>query len=112
MSVLEINKIDKYEILEEIGRGGMGIVYRAKSNSGEEVAVKVCVTDSVDLVKRFKREVRAIQKIHHQNVMPILYANFDSDTPYYVMPETNCQGLFNQIHKKSTKKVPEALYGS
>lgn len=29
-----------------------------------------------------------------------------------VTPETNCQGLFNQIHKKSTKKVPEALYGS
>ena len=29
-----------------------------------------------------------------------------------VFPETNCQGLFNQIHKKSTKKVPEALYGS
>ena len=27
-------------------------------------------------------------------------------------PETNCQGLFHQIHKKSTKKVPEALYGS
>ena len=30
----------------------------------------------------------------------------------YGNPETNCQGLFNQIHKKSTKKVPEALYGS
>jgi len=29
-----------------------------------------------------------------------------------VLPETNCQGLFHQIHKKSTKKVPEALYGS
>ena len=28
------------------------------------------------------------------------------------LPETNCQGLFNQIHKKSTKKVPEAPYGS
>ena len=33
-------------------------------------------------------------------------------TLYHVFPETNCQGLFNQIHKKSTKKVPEALYGS
>ena len=31
---------------------------------------------------------------------------------FAVLPETNCQGLFNQIHKKSTKKVPEALYGS
>ena len=30
----------------------------------------------------------------------------------FAKPETNCQGLFNQIHKKSTKKVPEALYGS
>jgi len=28
---------------------------------------------------------------------------------FAVLPETNCQGLFNQIHKKSTKKVPEAL---
>ena len=27
-------------------------------------------------------------------------------------PETSCQGLFHQIHKKSTKKVPEAPYGS
>ena len=31
---------------------------------------------------------------------------------FAVLPETNCQGLFHQIHKKSTKKVPEALYGS
>lgn len=30
----------------------------------------------------------------------------------YPKPETDCQGFFNQIHKKSTKKVPEALYGS
>jgi len=29
-----------------------------------------------------------------------------------VFPETDCQGFFNQIHKKSTKKVPEAPYGS
>jgi hypothetical protein len=28
---------------------------------------------------------------------------------FAVLPETSCQGLFNQIHKKATKKVPEAL---
>ena len=37
---------------------------------------------------------------------------YDDKTDAVVSPETNCQGLFNQIHKKSTKKVPEALYGS
>ena len=31
---------------------------------------------------------------------------------FAVLPETDCQGFFNQIHKKSTKKVPEAPYGS
>jgi hypothetical protein len=31
---------------------------------------------------------------------------------FAVFPETNCQGFFHQIHKKSTKKVPEAPYGS
>ena len=31
---------------------------------------------------------------------------------FVTFPETNCQGLFNQIHKKSTKKVPEARYDS
>lgn len=30
---------------------------------------------------------------------------------FQTIPETNCQGLFHQIHKKSTKKVPEAPYG-
>ena len=55
---------------------------------------------------------------------PILFA-LETDTPpsidkiedfekiyRMVLPETNCQGLFHQIHKKSTKKVPEAPYGS
>jgi hypothetical protein len=31
---------------------------------------------------------------------------------FAVLPETNCQGLFNQIHKKATKKVPEADFSS
>lgn len=31
---------------------------------------------------------------------------------FFALPETSCQGLFNQIHKKSTKRVPEALSGS
>ena len=36
----------------------------------------------------------------------------DTKMDLSVFPETDCQGFFNQIHKKSTKKVPEAPYGS
>ena len=32
--------------------------------------------------------------------------------PLFAFPETSCQGLFNQIHKKATKKVPEADFSS
>ena len=38
-----------FEIVDEIGRGGMGVVYQAVSNSGESVALKICGADTVDL---------------------------------------------------------------
>ena len=41
-----------------------------------------------------------------------MVAKYADKMDFESLPETNCQGLFNQIHKKSTKKVPEAPYGS
>ena len=38
-----------------------------------------------------------------------IWAFYRHNIPKLVVPETSCQGLFNQIHKKATKKVPEAL---
>lgn len=116
MKELVVDKIGEYEIVDEIGRGGMGVVYQAVSNSGESVALKICGADTVDLVKRFKREVRAIQKIHHQNVMPVLYADLDSDPPYYVMPLAR-QSVFDIIdelsndHKKALEVFLQICYG-
>ena len=48
----------------------------------------------------------------HRNILSKCNTGDFFGEPYAATPETNCQGLFNQIHKKSTKKVPEALYGS
>ena len=116
MKELVVDKIGEYEIVDEIGRGGMGVVYQAVSNSGESVALKICGADTVDLVKRFKREVRAIQKIHHKNVMPVLYADLDSDPPYYVMPLAK-QSVFDIIdelssdHKKALEVFLQICYG-
>ena len=69
-------KIPGYELLEEIGRGGMGIVYRAiQKPLGREVALKLLpsnlATMRPDAVDRFRREAAAASKLHHNNIIPV-----------------------------------------
>ncbi len=63
---------DRYEILQELGKGGMGVVYKARDReTGEVVALKVIRPDiAADPVtmERFKNELRLARKITHRNV--------------------------------------------
>ena len=68
-------KIDRYQILEEIGRGGFATVYRARDVELERlVALKELhphlLTDS-DWVDRFRREARLIARLNHPHIVPI-----------------------------------------
>ncbi len=68
-------RIGKFEILEEIGRGGFGIVYKAKDVTLDRiVALKVLLSEhleNADLVEAFKREARHMAKITHPNVIQV-----------------------------------------
>jgi serine/threonine-protein kinase len=81
----------KYEILELIGEGAMGAVYRGKNPSGEAVAVKLIVDEEVAddhvLVARFEREAHAAAQVHSPHIVEILDAGHDAGTghPYMVM---------------------------
>jgi CheY-like chemotaxis protein len=65
---------DRYEIIDELGRGGMGVVYRARDRQlDEDIAVKVVraelVTTHADLIERLRMETRLARKITHPNVV-------------------------------------------
>lgn len=83
----------KYELLERLGQGGMGVVYRAKRlHIGDEVAVKVLHTD-LDLeprvIERFRREARSAAMINHPNVVSIhdFSDGQSSESPAYIVME-------------------------
>ena len=67
---------DRFEILAPLGKGGMGVVYRAKQLSiGREVALKVIdrrIEKDVGAVKRFFREAKVAATLQHPNVVPVI----------------------------------------
>jgi serine/threonine protein kinase len=68
-------RLGNYQILEEIGRGGMGVIYRARQrHSRRIVAVKRILSyhaDSQETLVRFRREAEAVAKLDHPNILPI-----------------------------------------
>jgi len=83
-------RLGNYEILEEIGRGGMGVIYRARQrHSRRIVAVKRVLsyhTDSHETLGRFRREAEAVASLDHPNILPIYEVSESEDgLPFFSM---------------------------
>ena len=98
-------KLGQYEILEEIGHGGMADVYRAvQSSMGREVALKVLPTHFLQdrtFLERFAREVRVISQLQHPHILPVYDFGEDDGLPYIVMAHIPGGALADRIEESS-----------
>ena len=81
-------QIDDYEIISEIARGGMGVVYRARQqNLDRVVALKMVFGDASgdDDLKRFHNEARAAAELDHPGIVPVFDVGTYGDRPYFTM---------------------------
>src|SRR5256714_11950896 len=83
-------RLGHYEILEEIGRGGMGVIYRARQqHSRRVVAVKRIFAHQVnshETLVRFRREAEAVASLDHPNILPIYeVSESEQGLPFFSM---------------------------
>jgi len=80
---------EEYEIVDELGRGGMAIVFKAKEKQlDREVAIKVLpfsLAFDKEFVERFQREARTSAKLEHPNIIPIYRVGKSGRVIYFVM---------------------------
>ena len=98
-------EINDYDVIEEIGRGGMATVYKALQPSlNRYVALKVLPPHFVhdeEFVIRFRREALAVAKLQHQNIVKV-YEFHDDGELFYLVMELIEGGSLSELIKKGT----------
>jgi WD40 repeat protein/serine/threonine protein kinase len=88
-AVAPLSQLGDYQILREVGRGGMGVVYEARQLSLiRHVAIKVLPSHALldpRKLGRFQREARSAARLHHTNIVPVFGVGEQDGLHYYVM---------------------------
>ncbi|KYF67773.1 serine/threonine-protein kinase [Sorangium cellulosum] len=107
-------RVQKYEIVRVIGRGGMGMVYEAVNTAiGKRVAMKFVDADlaqNKDSVARFHREAQAASAVESAHIVEIFDAGFADDIPFLVMELLRGEDLGHRIRRCGRLELGEALH--
>lgn len=108
-----LKKLGKYELVEEVGRGAMGEVYKANDPLiGRAVALKTITSALVgdpELLDRFYREARSAGALEHPNIVTIYELGEDRGTPFIAMEYLEGETLEKVIQRRSPLTVAEKV---
>jgi len=103
----------RYDLLDKLGSGGMGIVYKARDReTGEVLALKVLkstLTEDPALMERFRNELRLARRITHHNVCRIYDFNRVDDSAFISMEFVDGNSLRELLNRPGRLEVPQVL---
>jgi serine/threonine protein kinase len=96
------SRIGRYEIVDRLGEGGMGLVYLARDPSLQRtVAIKVLSWSNEELQARFAREARSAASLRHHNIVTIYDIGEDGDKQFLAMEYIDGETLADVIRRKA-----------
>lgn len=103
---------DRYRIEDEIGSGGMAVVFRARDlRHDRTVAVKVLKEEFAQSVgaERFLQEIRIVANLQHPHILALLDSGEVDGTPFYVMPFVEGESLREKLDRERELPVSDVL---
>lgn len=107
-----LGRIGNFELLEELGRGGMGIVYRARQIGLDRlVAVKTVLgyaSSERRVIDRFRTEAEAFARLQHPHIVQIYEVGNEDGTPYFSMEFVSGGNLAGFIRERPLRPITSA----
>ncbi len=104
---------DRYEIIEELGEGGMGAVYRVEDTKvNEEVALKLIkpeIASDPKTIERFRNELKTARKIRHKNICGMYDLNEEKGTHYITMEYVPGEDLKSFLKRSGHLTISKAV---
>jgi len=103
---------DRYEVISEVGRGGMGVVFKVLDRERHEYLALKALNSSMgkqEAVGRFEREVGAMTKLAHPNLIRLYDADFTGSVAFYTMDLLDGASLQDVLDRRGALPPAEAL---
>jgi len=108
--VNEFKKIGKYEVVDKIGQGSFGTVYKGRDpDLKRDVAIKVCGVEDEGLRRRFYREAEISGNLQHKNIVTVFNFGLEGEVPYLVQEYLSGEDLDEVIKRRRPIPTAEKL---